>query len=146
MLDGRIDTKGTIKELEELGVLDSIIEDSTLEKQEPEGVKTPRSDDAETVAEAVLDDTDGKPTDGAEETHARMDTETTAVAGDKDKKKKARKLVKDEERARGNVKWKIYKTYLEAVGWFTWFWLGVFICGYQVRADVSLQCWILMPR
>lgn len=130
MLDGRIDTKGTIKDLEAQGVLDMIVEDSTLEQPEPEGVKTP-SDDADTVLDA--EEEEGK------DVHARTDTESTAVeGGGAAAKKKARKLVKDEERAKGNVKWKIYRTYLEAVGWFTWFWLGIFICGYQVRSSCDL--------
>lgn len=132
MLDGRIDTKGSITDLEDQGVLDGIVEDSELERKPTEdGTKTP-SDDAETVAEAVAEE---KATEEARPApdHTRLDTDATAVATQAPlSKRKARKLVKDEERAKGNVKWKIYKTYLEAAGWFTWVWLMIFVAGYQV--------------
>lgn len=96
MLDGRIDTQGTVAELRAQGVLDDIAhseevdvyedeQDSDSEDSEPE---TP---DAEEIAAEVIE--------GA---HPAKET------------KKPRKLIKDEERQEGGVKWSIYKTYLKA--------------------------------
>ncbi|KAG8908992.1 hypothetical protein FRB99_000095 [Tulasnella sp. 403] len=135
MLDGRVDTQGTIEDLEAHGILDMIMEDSVADKSLPDGTSTP-SDDAETVAEAVIEN---KPVEEVREAaaHARTETETTAVAG----KKKPRKLVKDEERAKGNVKWNIYKTYLQAAGWGTWVWLVLCIGGYQGLGIIE-KLWI----
>ncbi|KIO27861.1 hypothetical protein M407DRAFT_22914 [Tulasnella calospora MUT 4182] len=131
MLDGRIDTKGSIKDLEDQGVLHMIIEDSELERRATENdTKTP-SDDAETVAEAAAEEKAAEDVQPVPN-HTRLHTDATAVATRGPlAKRKARKLVKDEERAKGNVKWKIYTTYLEAAGWFTWVWLMIFVVGYQ---------------
>ncbi|KAG8994024.1 hypothetical protein FRB90_000542, partial [Tulasnella sp. 427] len=141
MLDGRIDTKGSIKDLEAQGALHMIIEDSELErKQDLDGTRTP-SDDAETVAEAVVEEKAAE-NDSPSPDHARVDTDATAVSAQVPvSKKKARKLVKDEERAKGTVKWKIYKTYLEAAGWFTWVWLTIFVTAYQGIGIVE-KLWI----
>ncbi|KAG8974080.1 hypothetical protein FRC05_007828 [Tulasnella sp. 425] len=129
MLDGRVDTKGHIKDLEDQGVLDRILEDSELERTD-HGTKTP-SDDAETIAEAVAVEKEIEETLSGPD-HARVDADATAVLTQApSSKKKVRKLVKDEERAKGNVQWKIYKTYLDAAGWFTWIWLLIFAAGYQ---------------
>lgn len=114
MLDGRIDTQGTIKDLEARGMLEAILQDESAAKPATEsGVRTP-SDDAETIAEAAVE---GKPVEDA--AHPRTDTESTAVAPTT-KKKEARKLVEEEKKATGSVKWQIYRTYLEAAGWFVW--------------------------
>lgn len=134
MLDGRIDTQGSIKDLEAQGVLGIIIHDSELErKPDSAGTRTP-SDDAETVAEAVVEE---KAVDNSAPEHTRVNTDATMVSTQTpSSKKKARKLVKEEERAKGNVKWNIYKTYLEAAGWFTWVFLAIFVTGYQVRSKL----------
>lgn len=87
MLDGRIDVQGTVKELRAQGVLDNIIVESTVEVQEKE-------------QQVPAEDKEAK--------------EPTAEAGTNDATKKPRKLVKDEERETGSVKWSIYKTYLKA--------------------------------
>ncbi|KAG8970070.1 hypothetical protein FRC05_000718 [Tulasnella sp. 425] len=141
MLDGRVDTKGHIKDLEAQGMLDMIIEDSELErKPTDDGTKTP-SDDAETIAEAVAVEKAIEETPSGAD-HARVDTDATAVSTQApSSKKKVRKLVKDEERAKGNVKWKIYKTYLDAAGWFTWIWLIIFVAGYQ-GVGIIEKLWI----
>lgn len=91
MLDGRIDMQGTVKELREQNLLDFVVHDD-VQELEPSAPKIVSAEDA---AAAVL------PTEGEE---------PAAPAT----KKKARKLVKDEGGATGNVKWPIYKTYLEA--------------------------------
>ena len=85
MLDGRIDTQGTVKELQAQGVLEGIEHDAAVETHKEELVV------AETVSE------------GVEESPG-----TTEVS------KKPRKLVEDEHREIGAVKWSIYKSYLRA--------------------------------
>ena len=88
MLDGRIDTQGTVKDLRARGVLEEITHD--------EAVEAHREEQAVAVAEKPADEVDalenGKPAD----------------------KKKPRKLIEDEKRETGSVKWNIYKTYLKA--------------------------------
>ncbi|KZP20510.1 hypothetical protein FIBSPDRAFT_932199 [Athelia psychrophila] len=94
MLDGRIDTQGTIKDLRAQGVLGSITQDEslTLEQEKPAD------------AEEVLDP------------KAALDADGKAVEATK----KPRKLIEDEHRAEGGVKWGIYNTYLEASWYGTW--------------------------
>ena len=88
MLDGRIDTQGTVKDLRARGVLEEITHD--------EAVEAHKEEQAVAVAEKPTDEVDalenGKPSD----------------------KKKPRKLIEDEKRETGSVKWNIYKTYLKA--------------------------------
>lgn len=93
MLDGRIDLQGTLKDLRASGALSDIELEAAIEE---------RAEAEERVA-------DGKEDEEIEEAIVNGDGETV----DK-KKKKPRKLVKDEEREEGNVKWAIYKTYLKA--------------------------------
>jgi hypothetical protein len=88
MLDGRIDTKGTIKDLRAQGILDHIAQDSTAEVKEEEPVAA-----TETPIEA-------------QEGNAEADTSV--------ENKKPRKLIKDEHREAGGVKWSIYNAYLKA--------------------------------
>ena len=85
MLDGRIDTQGTVKELLDQGVLKGIEHDATVEAHKEELV----------VAEAVTISDEESP-------------DATEVL------KKPRKLVKDEHREVGAVKWSIYNSYLRA--------------------------------
>ena len=85
MLDGRIETQGTVKELQAQGILKGIEHDAAVETHK---------------AELVVAET---PSIGVEES-----PDTTEVS------KKPRKLVKDEHRETGSVKWSIYKSYLRA--------------------------------
>ena len=87
MLDGRIDTQGTLTELRAQGALDDIANSEEIEVH----VETPN---AEEIA--------------AEEIAAEV------VEGTPKETKKPRKLVEDEERQEGGVKWNIYNTYLKA--------------------------------
>ena len=90
MLDGRIDAQGTPKDLRAQGVLEEITHDETVHAaQQEEVVQAKESDEPE--AEALKGD----------------------VATAKDEKS-PRKLVKDEHREEGSVKWSIYNTYLKA--------------------------------
>ena len=92
MLDGRIDTQGTIKDLRTSGVLDDIAPAEELEAhKEEQALEVEENPNAEIDAEA--------PGDGE--------------AADKSKKK-PRKLIEEEHRETGSVKWNIYNTYLEA--------------------------------
>jgi hypothetical protein len=87
MLDGRIDTQGTIRELQAQGVLEYITEKETVRigksTFDPKSTDNSKSDD-----EAAPK----KPHDA----------------------KQPRKLVQDEYREVGGVKWSVYKTYLQA--------------------------------
>ena len=90
MLDGRIDAQGTPKDLRARGVLEEITHDETVHAaQQEEVIQAKESEEPE--AEASKGD----------------------VAAAKDKKS-PRKLVKDEHREEGSVKWSIYNTYLKA--------------------------------
>ena len=91
MLDGHIDTQGTIAELRAHGVLDEIAHAEEVVAHEAEQRTAAESPTAEEIAAAVVDST--------------SPTKET---------KKPRKLIKDEERQEGGVKWGIYKTYLKA--------------------------------
>ena len=81
MLDGRIDIQGTVKELQDRGVLKGIEHVATVETQKEKLVVTQTS----SIPPYTLE-----------------------------KSKKPRKLVKDEHREIGAVKWSIYKSYLRA--------------------------------
>ncbi|KAJ7186191.1 hypothetical protein C8R46DRAFT_1343242 [Mycena filopes] len=90
MLDGRIDTQGTVQDLRAQGVLDHITHDAKAE--EPPAA----------VEDAIADlDSDDDP---------------EAVK----KANKPRTLVKDEHRAVGGVKWVIYKSYLKVSSYWIW--------------------------
>lgn len=88
MLDGRIDIQDTIANLKVQGLLEGIELDAAVDAYEEELV-----DPRNTVADEVIDD------------DAQKVVEKT---------KKPRKLVKDEYREVGGVKWSVYKSYLKA--------------------------------
>jgi ABC-type multidrug transport system fused ATPase/permease subunit len=115
MLDGRIDTQGTVKELRAQGVLDDITHDSAVlvEEKEVSGPIVPAD------GEAPADD----------------------AAKGPEESKKPRKLIKDEHRETGGVKWTIYKAYLKASSYWTW----TFLCGIVVLSQllgVTEKLWI----
>jgi ABC-type sulfate/molybdate transport systems ATPase subunit len=83
MLDGRIDTQGTVKDLRAQGVLEDITHDASVEAHKEEfKVQAP-----------IVEEEEEKKAKEA---------------------KKPRKLIKDEYRETGGVKWSIYKSYLRA--------------------------------
>ncbi|KAH0826125.1 hypothetical protein J3R83DRAFT_5915 [Lanmaoa asiatica] len=98
MLDGRIDTQGTVKNLRAQGVLEYIAQDSEADVKREEPVA---------VGEAPVESIVAEPA--------------------KDGSKKPRKLVKDEHRESGGVKWSVYNAYLKASSYWTWFILSVLI-------------------
>jgi hypothetical protein len=91
MLDGRIDTQGTVTELQSRGLLDSIV----LEAQAAEEPEVVTAEELAIVANTSETD-NALPDDGTV------------------KSKRPKKLVEDEARASGSVKWRVYKAYLQA--------------------------------
>lgn len=92
MLDGRIDAQCSPKDLHAQEVLEEIAHDVNVNvAQQQEVTQTKENKDLE-VEEALKDD----------------------VSATKGKKKSPRKLVKDEHREEGSVKWSVYNTYLKA--------------------------------
>ncbi|KAG1773289.1 hypothetical protein EV702DRAFT_1131440 [Suillus placidus] len=116
MLDGRIDTKGTVKDLRAQGILDHIAQDSTAEVKEEEPIAA-----TETPVEA-------------QEDNAEADASVES-------KKKPRKLIKDEHREAGGVKWSIYNAYLKASSYRTWVMLGILICCSQSLGVIE-KLWV----
>ncbi|RDB18199.1 ATP-dependent bile acid permease [Hypsizygus marmoreus] len=114
MLDGRIDTQGTIKDLQAQGVLEHIKQDAAVEVQKEEVV----------LAEDI-----------------------PAVDNGEEKKvidaKMPRKLVKDEHRETGGVKWSIYKSYLKASSYYIWAFLAFLVVVNQILG-VSEKVWIMI--
>ncbi|KAM0755443.1 P-loop containing nucleoside triphosphate hydrolase protein [Meredithblackwellia eburnea MCA 4105] len=55
--------------------------------------------------------------------------------------KSPRKLIQDEGRATGNIKWQVYRTYLEEVGWGLWV-LIVFVVALARCIPVVQQVWL----
>ncbi|KAF7331551.1 ATP-dependent bile acid permease [Mycena kentingensis (nom. inval.)] len=101
MLDGRIDTQGTIGELRAQGVLEEIKHDAAVEVEKEEQAAV--APDAP-VEEAVAAET-----------------------------KKPRKLVEDEHREVGSVKWSVYNAYLVASGYWIWAILVLFAISQNLR-------------
>jgi hypothetical protein len=133
MLDGRIDTQGNVAELRAQGVLDEIAQSEAVKVYEQEQKAAAAIPSAEEVAAGA--------------------TEDASPTGET---KKPRKLVKDEERQEGGVKWNIYNTYLKAswviycrANWhilkapcssyWTWIILGLFIIISQVGSPYQIQ-------
>lgn len=98
MLDGRIDTQGTVKDLKSTGVLDDITHDESIEAHKEE--QAAAVVEAEASGSGDLPEVAGESTGGTGKTV--------------EKTKKPRKLVEDEHRETGSVKWAIYNTYLKA--------------------------------
>ncbi|PVF92969.1 hypothetical protein CPB86DRAFT_743436 [Serendipita vermifera] len=119
MLDGRIDTQGTIAELRSRGVLEALVHEAQAEE-------VPEIVTAEELAAVV------------EEDKGNSNDETDA------KPKKPKKLVEDEARATGGVKWKVYKTYLKATMYITWVLLFIVLALSQlggVTEKLWMQIW-----
>jgi hypothetical protein len=98
MLDGRIDTHGTVKELRSQGVLEEIAHDEQAQiGGEPKVI----------LAADLVETVGGQ--NGKDRGAAAADQET-----DEGPSKKPKKLVEEEARATGSVKWPIYNAYLKA--------------------------------
>lgn len=107
MLDGRIDTHGTVASLRDQGILEAIEQESEVQvMQEEEAVAKEMGIGEKTAEEEAVEGV----LEGGEDNRAGEEGEAVK----KGKGKKPRKLVKDEQRLTGGVKWPIYKTYLKA--------------------------------
>ncbi|KXN85925.1 ATP-dependent bile acid permease [Leucoagaricus sp. SymC.cos] len=123
MLDGRIDTHGTIKDLRARSVLDNIKHDVEAEAKKEETV---------IATEGTVEGEEAVKSDEADATDAKKDASLT---------KKPRKLVKAEHRETGSVKWAIYKSYLKASSYWTWIVLGALIVVTQLLG-VGEKFWV----
>ncbi|TRM65424.1 hypothetical protein BD626DRAFT_454236 [Schizophyllum amplum] len=117
MLDGRIDTQGSVKDLRAQGLLDDIATTESAEVHKAEAAVI--QEDVQTNEEPVY------PNAEAAET------------------KKPRKLIKDEHREVGGVKWAIYKTYLKASSYWIWGFLFFIVLVNQVLG-VGERVWIMI--
>ncbi|KAG6334904.1 hypothetical protein ID866_4185 [Astraeus odoratus] len=113
MLDGRIDTQGTIKDLHARGVLDYITQDSAAEVKQEEPV---------VASDAPIE---------------AIETNLAEPASQLVEHKKPRKLVKEEHRERGGVKFAIYKAYMKASSYWTWCILAVLVACSQILGVVE---------
>ncbi|KAJ7662919.1 multidrug resistance-associated ABC transporter [Mycena rosella] len=107
MLDGRIDTQGTVRDLRTQGVLEEITHEAAVEVQKEELTLPVDAVNPEVQPEA----------------------------------KKPRKLVEDEHREIGSVKWPVYQVYLAASGYLLWVLLALLVVIQQLRS-ISEKLWI----
>uniref|UniRef100_A0A0W0EW54 Putative multidrug resistance-associated ABC transporter n=1 Tax=Moniliophthora roreri TaxID=221103 RepID=A0A0W0EW54_MONRR len=118
MLDGRIDTQGTIKDLQARGILEDISTEASVDAHREEIAVAEKESKEEDVNEADSPTTEGDQV-----------------------QKKPRKLVKDEHRETGSVKWSIYRKYLEASSYYIWGILAMFVVMNQLLS-VGEKVWI----
>jgi ABC-type multidrug transport system ATPase subunit len=115
MIDGEIVTQGTVADLRTAGLLDGVASLAAAEKDRERHAEGSTSDSSE----------DGVTGDDEESSNSDEDTDKVAKkvqdimeqvrAKDRERQgKTGRKLVQEEERQTGNVKWEIYDTYLKA--------------------------------
>jgi hypothetical protein len=104
MLDGRIDTHGPVNELRTAGVLDDITHAEAAEAaaQDIAQAQAAGVGEAEAAAGLVVEGDAGIAAAEAKDAAKNVAS------------KKPRKLIEQEKREEGSVKWKIYKTYLQA--------------------------------
>lgn len=91
MSDGRIDVQGSVEDLRSSGAFGNVVKVFQRDAEEDRSA----SEKSKSDAEGVL-------------------IETSTEEACTEEVKKPRKLVEDEERAVGSVKWAIYRTYLKA--------------------------------
>ncbi|TBU41809.1 P-loop containing nucleoside triphosphate hydrolase protein [Dichomitus squalens] len=116
MVNGRIETQGTVEDLRVRGILGTV---AALEERELAAGSRERL-----VASEVGTVPGGKP----------IDVEKTTL-------KKPRVLVEEERRAVGRIKWPTYKAYLEASSYWTWVILGILVFVSQF-VGVGEKVWI----
>ncbi|KAI0366584.1 multidrug resistance-associated ABC transporter [Pilatotrama ljubarskyi] len=120
MLDGRIDIQGPVAELQEKGILDVVVEAEERHAQDDEGQNLRATQEAQDPV-----------------TSEKIDDAEAARKG----AKKARKLVEEEHREVGQVKWSIYNTYLRAASYWTWCILVLLVILTQILR-VGEKLWI----
>jgi len=123
MLDGRVESSGTPRDLRQRGLLDGLLvsEETIIEKEESADKKDSVAAEARVLAEAD------------------HDKDTPAEANKK--ARPGRKLVKDEERASGSVKFATYKTYIVASTWTVWI-LTVLLLGLVQLTTLGERWWL----
>ncbi|KAF7365100.1 putative multidrug resistance-associated ABC transporter [Mycena venus] len=118
MKDGRIDSQGSLEDLRSRGILEEITEEA---------------------AQEVTDEDPPAPSEPPEQTiEAELDAGELKTVKEA---KKPRKLVEDEHRETGSVKWSVYKTYLAAAGYWVWG-LFVFLALVVQLKAVAEKIWI----
>jgi hypothetical protein len=103
MLDGRIDAQGMVSDLRAAGVLEGIAKAEAAEAAEQES-KLEKPEEADVAAGSAVAENGASTLANAEAQVMRKDGGRT----------KPRKLVEQEKREEGSVKWAIYNTYLKA--------------------------------
>ncbi|KAJ7175965.1 hypothetical protein C8R46DRAFT_1174662 [Mycena filopes] len=117
MKDGRIDNQGTPTELRSQGILEEITQ--------------------EAATEVEVDGAPAAPESHTKSIEAELDGEVKVAK----EAKKPRKLIEDEHRETGSVKWSVYKTYLEAAGYWVWA-VFTFLIIVQQLKGVGEKLWI----
>lgn len=120
ILDGRVDIQGTCQELRERGDLDGMVALEEAELRKDVGKGKGKSQEEEVV-----------------------EGEDADVQETKKEKRKGpgKKLIQDEERAIGNVKWETYKLYIVAATYTTWAWT-VFVLILSQLCTVAERYWL----
>jgi len=113
MLDGRIDTQGTVNDLRDQGILEKVVLDE---------LNATQGNAAEITEEQAIDS-------------VKSTKDVSEIL------KKPRKLVKDEFRATGGVKWSIYKSYLQASCVHEW---SISRTRYLITLHSSYWTWIIL--
>ncbi|KAG6835326.1 hypothetical protein H0H93_002661 [Arthromyces matolae] len=144
MLDGRIDTQGLVKDLRAQGVLEALTHhDSAVSPAAEADIDKPDDDDDD-VEELVDTPEEREEEQGQGEDDAEMEDGGEAGTPKKKKKgKKPRKLIKDEHREVGGVKWRIYKSYLKASSYWIWVFLAFLVLLSQLLG-VGEKVWIMI--
>ncbi|WOO78778.1 ATP-dependent bile acid permease [Vanrija pseudolonga] len=119
IVDGRVDAQGTPEDLRSRGELEGIV---AIEEAECAAVDTVQPEDVEIIVKSA--EGDDKKQDKKEK-----------------KKGPGRKLVKDEERAVGNVKWGTYLLYIRAATYITWI-ISLIVMIFGQVSSFAEQLWI----
>ena len=123
MLDGRVESSGTPQNLRQRGLLEGL-----LVSEAPIVEKDESADQKDDVAAEVR-------------VLAELDHDNATPAEDNKKARPGRKLVKDEERASGSVKFATYKTYIVASTWTVWT-LTVLLLGFVQLTTLGERWWL----
>ncbi|TFK47824.1 P-loop containing nucleoside triphosphate hydrolase protein [Heliocybe sulcata] len=113
MSEGRIETQGSVEELRERGMLDDVAREGIVNEDVDERVITQEKTEEDLAVEVL----------GADTSKGEVE------------KKKPRKLVEDEHRAVGAVKWSTYRTYLKASSYWTWATVMVLVLLMEIWVD-----------
>ncbi|QRV85046.1 ABC transporter transmembrane region [Ceratobasidium sp. AG-Ba] len=127
MYDGRIDMQGTVSDLRDQALLDYVVPSPVVSRR---NTSSPTRSEGESSRDSPSPSRGARPPTSNRKS-ARQQTVFTGPSPAIQPGRGPRKLVEAEARATGNVKWRIYKTYLQASGYFSWALLIVLIIAYQ---------------